>query len=143
MRLQKSELGVLIHATRTSMLLATVLLACLVPSAAVQAQDAEKAVQLSWKQTETSLTLLNHGNCVWEHVHEKATGKPYMRIGLLDGTELTRPWPVPEGYSKADHPWHKALWWSFKILNGKNFWEENPQIESWSDYMQRQTVPLS
>jgi len=50
-----------------------------------------------------------------------------MRVGLLDGTELTRPWPVPAGYAKNDHVWHKALWWSWKILNGHNFWEENQQ----------------
>jgi len=93
----------------------------------VQARDKDKGSQLSWKKTDTSITLLNHGRRVWEHAHDKATGKPYMRVGLLDGTELTRPWPVPAGYSKADHPWHKALWWSFKILNGSNFWEENQQ----------------
>jgi len=90
-----------------------------------QAQDKGEESQFSWEQTDTSIALLNHGRRVWEHAHDKATGKPYMRVGLLDGTELTRPWPVPAGYSKADHPWHKALWWSFKILNGSNFWEEN------------------
>ncbi len=104
----------------------TVLMSVL-PSVSAQAQDQGKALQLSWKQTENSILLLNHGKRVWEHSHDKATGKPYMRVGLLDGTELTRPCPMPEGYSKADHPWHKALWWSFKILNGTNFWEENQQ----------------
>lgn len=81
--------------------------------------------RLSWHQTDTSLTLLNHGRMVWEHVHDSKIGKPYMRFGLIDGTELTRPCPLPPGYPKDDHPWHRALWWSWKILNGKNFWEEN------------------
>ena len=97
----------------------------------VQAQDrvSESATKpnFSWEKTETSIALLNHGRRVWEHVHDKAIGKPYMRIGLLDGTELTRPCPMPAGYPKADHVWHRALWWSWKVLNGSNFWEENQQ----------------
>jgi hypothetical protein len=47
--------------------------------------------------------LLNHGRVVWQSVHDKRLGKPYIRFGLLDGTELTRPWPVPN----ARYP---ALW---------------------------------
>jgi hypothetical protein len=102
-----------------------ILFVALLPPVNAQAQDQEETPELSWKQTDTSIALLNHGRPVWQHVHDKATGKPYMRVGLLDGTELTRPWPVPAGYPKTDHPWHKALWWSFKILNDTNFWEEN------------------
>ena len=113
------------HTIRKSLFFAIAILVSLFISVDAQAQDSERESRLTWEQTETSITLLNHGRRVWEHVHDKTTGKPYMRIGLLDGTELTRPWPVPEGYSKADHPWHKSLWWSFKILNGTNFWEEN------------------
>lgn len=81
--------------------------------------------ELSWRQTETSVALLNHGKMVWEHVHDKQIGKPFMRFGLLDGTELTRPWPYPKGYPRDDHPWHRALWWSWKAINGVNYWEGN------------------
>lgn len=83
--------------------------------------------KFEWRQTESSLALLNHGKVVWQHVHDKKLGKPYMRFGLLDGTELTRPCPFPAGYPKSDHTWHRALWWSFKALDGVNFWEENQQ----------------
>jgi hypothetical protein len=95
-------------------------------SANAQNSNAGKP-DFSWQQTQTSIALLNNGSTVWEHVHDSEIGKPYMRIGLLDGTELTRPWPVPAGYAKNDHVWHKALWWSWKILDGHNFWEENQQ----------------
>jgi hypothetical protein len=115
------------HAIKKSLLFAMTLVVALFISVDVKGEDSEKGSQLTWEQTETSITLLNHGRRVWAHVHDKASGKPYMRIGLIDGTELTRPWPVPAGYPKADHPWHKALWWSLKILNGSNFWEENQQ----------------
>ncbi|MBL7044294.1 MAG: PmoA family protein [Pirellulaceae bacterium] len=92
-------------------------------------EDARKPLpatrNFGWRQTETSVALLNHGRMVWEHVHDRKIGKPYMRIGLIDGTELTRPSPFPEGYPKSDHTWHRALWWSWKAINGINFWEQN------------------
>jgi hypothetical protein len=28
------------------------------------------------------------------------------------------------GYEMSDHPWHRGLWFTFKYLNGQNFWEE-------------------
>lgn len=80
-----------------------------------------------WRQTRASIALLNHGRVVWQHVHDRKVGKPYMRIGLVDGTELTRPWPIPKGYPKSDHTWHRALWWSWKAIDGVNYWEENQQ----------------
>jgi hypothetical protein len=82
-------------------------------------------LDFSWRQTSTSVALLNRGRVVWQHVHDRETGKPFMRIGLLDGTELTRPWPFSDGYPKRDHVWHKALWWSWKAIDGINYWEEN------------------
>jgi len=91
--------------------------------------DAETAPpakrDFTWRHTETSSALLNHDRVVWQHVHDEKIGKPYMRIGLLDGTELTRPCPFPEGYPKSDHTWHRALWWSWKAINGVNYWEQN------------------
>jgi len=83
--------------------------------------------KLTWKQTDTSVTLLNHDRLVWQHVHDREIGKPFMRIGLLDGSELTRPWPFTKDYPKADHTWHRALWWSFKAIDGVNFWEEHQE----------------
>jgi hypothetical protein len=83
------------------------------------------ARDLSWRQSDISVALLNHGNMVWEHVHDAQIGKPYMRFGLLDGTELTRPWPYSDDYPKNDHTWHRALWWSWKAIDGVNYWEGN------------------
>jgi hypothetical protein len=85
------------------------------------AQDKKPAFE--WKETDTSIALFCQGKVVWQHVHDKKTGKPYMRLGLLDGTELTRPCPYPKNYARSDHPWHKALWWSWKYINRVNFWE--------------------
>ena len=87
----------------------------------------EPARELSWKKTDSSIALHNNGKMVWQHVHDKKAGKPFMRFGLLDGTEMTRPCPFPNGYAKADHVWHKALWWSWKYINGVNFWEKTQE----------------
>ena len=73
-----------------------------------------------WRQTDSTLTLLNHGKVVWQLNFDKKEGKPYFHpVGLIDGTELT--WLRP-----ADHRWHRALWFSWKFINGLNYWEEDP-----------------
>jgi hypothetical protein len=82
---------------------------------------------LDWQQTETMLTLMHGDRMVWQHVHDRRVGKPFMRIGLLDGTELTRPWPIPDDYPKRDHTWHRALWWSWKWIDGVNYWEQHQE----------------
>ncbi len=100
---------------------------CLLLALSLTAAGAPEKTKLSWRKTDTSIALLNGDNVVWSHVHDRKVGKPYMRFGLLDGTELTRPWPFPKGYIKSDHVWHRALWWSWKAINGVNYWEKNQQ----------------
>jgi len=29
------------------------------------------------------------------------------------------------GFQMSDHVWHRGLWFTIKLLNGANFWEEN------------------
>ncbi len=74
---------------------------------------------LRWEQTESALALLKDGKCVWRLNFERREGKPYFHpLTLPDGTELT--WLRP-----ADHVWHRALWLSWKHINGLNYWEED------------------
>ncbi|MDP7017626.1 MAG: PmoA family protein [Pirellulaceae bacterium] len=104
---------------------------CAPMAAETRAQQASKPFapqrELAWRKTDTSLALLNGNKVVWQHVHDKSIGKPYMRIGMIDGTELTRPCPFPKDYLKTDHPWHRALWWSWKWIDDVNYWENNQQ----------------
>lgn len=75
----------------------------------------------AWRQTDGSLALLNHGRVVWQFNFDKKEGKPYFHpVCLTDGTELT--WHRP-----PDHPWHYGLWFSWKYINGLNYWEEDHQ----------------
>jgi hypothetical protein len=63
------------------------------------------------------LALLNRGEVVWKLNFTEPEGKPFFHpLRLLDGTELTRSRP-------ADHVWHHGLWWSWKYINGVNYWE--------------------
>ncbi|MHC4096540.1 MAG: DUF6807 domain-containing protein [Planctomycetota bacterium] len=74
-----------------------------------------------WRQTDSSLALLNRGKVVWQLNFDKKEGKPYFHpVSLADGTELTSLRP-------ADHRWHRALWFSWKFINGVNYWEEDPK----------------
>jgi len=74
-----------------------------------------------WRQTETSLALCKHDKIVWRLVGDPKDPKPYFHsLATLDGEVLT-------AFEPADHPWHRGLWWSWKLINGLNYWEENPQ----------------
>jgi hypothetical protein len=66
------------------------------------------------------LALLNHDRAVWQWDYGANLAKPYFHpVALTDGTVLTAPSP-------ADHPWHRALWFSWMKLDGIDYWGENP-----------------
>ncbi|MCX6262428.1 MAG: PmoA family protein [Bacteroidia bacterium] len=75
----------------------------------------------SWKKDLNSVALLNQGKVVWQYNFNKDEGKPYFHpLSLNNGTVLT--WLRPK-----DHIWHRALWFSWKFINGVNYWEEDPK----------------
>jgi hypothetical protein len=72
-----------------------------------------------WRQTNNSLALFNNRRIVWQFNFDKKQPRPYFHpVCLPDGTELT--WHRP-----PDHPWHYGLWFSWKFINGLNYWEED------------------
>ncbi|MCX7045623.1 MAG: PmoA family protein [Candidatus Sumerlaeota bacterium] len=78
-----------------------------------------KEMKLSWNKADAVLALQNHNRVVWQLNYKKEEGKPYIHpLGLPDGTPLTALRP-------ADHVWHRALWFSWKFINGLNYWEED------------------
>ena len=79
------------------------------------------APEFRWEESETSLALLNGERVVWRHIHDAKQSKPcFHPLSTLDGTVLTELRP-------ADHRWHLATWFSWKFINGLNYWEENPK----------------
>ncbi len=90
-------------------------------SANASAQELIQHPQYKWQQGDSSLALLNHDRIVWQFNYGKDTRKPYFHpLALADGTILTC-------LSPRDHPWHRALWFSWKMINGVNYWEEDPK----------------
>ena len=75
---------------------------------------------LSWVQTDTSLALCNGAKTVWRLVFDAKQPKSYFHpLATVAGEVLT-------AFEPADHPWHRGLWWSWKFINGLNYWEEDP-----------------
>jgi hypothetical protein len=76
---------------------------------------------LTWKQTDHSLALVTGERVVWQFNYQKEEGKPYFHpVTIAGGDELTALRP-------PDHKWHRAIWFSWKTLNGLIYWEENPK----------------
>ena len=73
-----------------------------------------------WERTGNSLALTKAGRTIWQLNYDKRYDKPYLHpVALADGTILTELRP-------EDHPWHRGLWWSWKFINGVNYWEDDP-----------------
>jgi hypothetical protein len=79
---------------------------------------AAAAGEFRWEQRQgVSLALMNGEAVVWRCVFDPAESMTYLHpVALPDGTVLTEDQP-------ADHAWHRALWFSWKYINGVNYWE--------------------
>jgi hypothetical protein len=57
------------------------------------------------------------GKLVYSYHFAPDEGYPYIHPVSLPGG------PVMSAFSPPDHPWHRGLWFSWKYLNGVNYWE--------------------
>ena len=81
----------------------------------------QKAAGYNWLNQEGVLSLQYQERIVWTFNYGEEVAKPYFHpITLTDNTVITRFEPESE-----EHPWHKGLWFSFKYINGINYWEED------------------
>lgn len=88
----------------------------LLAAAAVSAEP-----ELAWKETPHSLALVRGEQVVWQFNYKKEEGKPYFHPVTIAGGD-----PVTD-LRPADHFWHKAIWFSWKTINGLLYWEEDPK----------------
>src|SRR5690606_1331207 len=74
----------------------------------------------SWDKNDKMVALLHDGKIIWKLNFDKDQDKPYFHpLKTPNGYELTLERP-------KDHPWHRGLWFSWKDINGVNYWEEDP-----------------
>lgn len=69
-----------------------------------------------WEESDTTLRLFNDSYLIWQYNYNNRKGKPYFHPLNAKGINLTCESP-------ADHPWHLGLWFSWKFINGLNYWE--------------------
>ncbi len=95
----------------------------LIGAAASAGDDQRKATgDWTWDEQPGQSVALRHDNVVvWQFNYAAGQPKPYFHpVALPDGPVLT--WDSP-----PDHPWHKALWFSWKYINKVNYWESDPK----------------
>ncbi len=78
---------------------------------------------LTWDETDTLIALKNHEDIIWKFNYNNRFGKPYFHPLCINNSSLTC-------ISPADHPWHLGLWFSWKYINGINYWEYLDEFKS-------------
>lgn len=78
-----------------------------------------------WERDDNSLAWVRGTNVFWRFSFDPDKGKPFFHpLAPAGSTPLTN-------FRPADHPWHYALWFSWKYINHPddarqvNYWEEN------------------
>lgn len=71
---------------------------------------------LTWDRQPGSLALQRNGVDVWRFQHGPERSKPCFHPLALPAGVLTVDQP-------ADHRWHHGLWFSWKLIDGVNYWE--------------------
>jgi len=90
------------------------LVACVAGISSVNAAQEHR-----WLQTDSTLALQHEEQTLWQFNYGPEHPKPCFHPVALPGSQdLT--WFRPD-----DHPWHRALWFSWKYINGVNYWEED------------------
>lgn len=88
-------------------------------SVSINSQAQQKNNDFYWSEDETHVALLKDDRIIWQFNFDKANDKPYFHpLRTPMGLDMTLERP-------ADHPWHRGLWFSWKSINGVNYWEEN------------------
>jgi type 1 glutamine amidotransferase len=82
----------------------------------LKAPEIQVIDQYTWVESDTSIALRNHSDIIWQFNFNDRFGKPYFN--LLNINRSTLPCVAP-----PDHPWHLGLWFSWKFINGINYWE--------------------
>ncbi|QEH37957.1 hypothetical protein OJF2_65530 [Aquisphaera giovannonii] len=73
----------------------------------------------TWRQTDRSLALVTDGCVVWQFNLEDNRKPCFHPLTIGGGPSFT-------DFRPKDHPWHRALWFSWKEINKVTYWDEDP-----------------
>jgi hypothetical protein len=74
-----------------------------------------------WTRDNKTLAWRDTAGVVWQFTFDPRYGKPFFNpLAAPGGPDLTN-------FKPEDHPWHYGLWFSWKYINGANYWEEDRQ----------------
>ena len=86
-------------------------------SEATTEDGAGAVVGWRWEQTTSHVALYQGQHVVWQYNYGPSLNVPYFHpVATPNGRVLT--WNRP-----PDHAWHHGLWFSWKYINGVNYWE--------------------
>jgi type 1 glutamine amidotransferase len=72
--------------------------------------------QYNWHETDSSFTLLNGNDIVWQYNFKTKHGRPFFHPVFVNRHNLTC-------LSPDDHRWHLGQWFCWKYINKVNYWE--------------------
>jgi hypothetical protein len=108
--------------------------------AAVGTPMAGRPANLAWRKEAGVIALLCNNQAVWQFNYQSGQDRLFFHpVAVAGGPVLTSDRP-------KDHAWHRALWFSWKFINGVNYWEPNAQTGTldgrteWSN-LQSETRP--
>ncbi len=78
-----------------------------------------RAATIAWQRSADSIACRDDGQTLWQFSFATNKAKPFIHPLCVKGSEsLTASQP-------SDHRWHYGLWFSWKYINGVNYWEED------------------
>lgn len=81
---------------------------------------AVSAAHAEWLRDDKTIAWQVNDRPLWRFSFDAGKGKPFFDPLSIAGVSLTN-------FRPEDHPWHYGLWFSWKYINGVNYWEEDRQ----------------
>jgi len=78
--------------------------------------EAGDGSSFTWISSDTSFALANNKEIIWQFNYNTRYGKPFFHPIYLNRNRITC-------LSPDDHLWHLGQWFSWKYINGVNYWE--------------------
>jgi type 1 glutamine amidotransferase len=72
--------------------------------------------KFNWLENDSTFALIKNNQVLWQYNFNTKYGKSFFHPVYLDRNLITC-------LSPGDHPWHLGQWFSWKYINGINYWE--------------------